>query len=225
VLGVLAVLALIHLARGLLSDAQDQDLVWALAFVPARYGPGGADIAGGALARFMSPVTHMLLHGDISHLLINGAWLLVFGSPIARRLGPVRFLLFLGFCGICGALTFWLLNPELEVPMIGASGAISGLMGGLLRVLFSVLDRRRSGSADVDVQDVPRLTLRQVLTDRRAMGTIIIWVALNVALATGLGDYAPGAVAWEAHLGGFFAGLLSFALFDVAPAGRGSPAN
>jgi membrane associated rhomboid family serine protease len=158
----------------------------------------------------------MLLHGDLSHLLINSVWLLVFGTPIARRLGAVRFLLFTLFCGLSGALVFWIFNPGLDAPMIGASGAISGLMGGLFRFLFNALDQRRSGSITPGVQDVPRMSLRQTLADRRAMGTIAIWVALNVALATGLNDMGAETVAWEAHLGGFLAGLCAFGLFDGA---------
>ncbi len=223
VLSVLAVLAAIHLVRSLIGEVNDQELIWSMAFVPARYGTDGAELPGGSIARVTSLFTHMLLHGDWSHLLINSAWLLVFGTPIARRLGPVRFILFALFCGVCGALTFWIFNPGLEAPMIGASGAISGLMGGLFRFLFNALDQRRRGGVATGAQDVPRMSVWEVLRDRRAAGTIAIWVALNVALATGFSDLAPGTVAWEAHLGGFFAGLLGFGLFDVSPEPSAQP--
>jgi len=218
VLGVLVLLAVVHLARSLLGEAQDEDVIWALAFVPARYAYGGSDLIGGELARFTSPVTYMLLHGDWSHLLINGVWLLVFGTPIARRLGPVRFLLFTVFCGLSGALAFWIFNADLAAPMIGASGAISGLLGGLLRFLFNALDQRRRGSMGPGAHDAPSMTFRELLADRRALGTIVIWLALNLGLATGLGtEGGPETVAWEAHLGGFIGGLCAFGLFDAAP--------
>jgi membrane associated rhomboid family serine protease len=221
VLAVISVLALIHAIRSLLSADQDDELLAALAFVPARYDTGGDELPGGGLARLTSLVTHMLLHGDVVHLLINSAWLLVFGTPIARRLGTARFLAFLAFCGACGAATFWLFNPHLNAPMVGASGAISGLMAGVLRFLFNALDLGHAGLMEAGTAPVPRMTVGQLLRDRRALVTIVIWLALNFALVLGVGDIAPpGAIAWEAHLGGFTAGLLTFGYFDRPPALR-----
>jgi len=222
VLASIAMLALIHAGRSLLSTAQDEDLLVALAFIPARFLPGGDELPGGEIARYTSFLTHMLLHGDVVHLLINGAWLLVFGSAIAQRLGSARFFSFSAFCGVCGAATFFLFNPELDAPMIGASGAISGLMGGVLRFLFSATERGYPGLLQSGTMPVPRMTVARMLSDRRAVLTIIIWMGLNFALAFGVGGVAPpGGIAWEAHLGGFWAGLLAFGFFDpVRPPGR-----
>ena len=75
------------------------------------------------------------MHGDVLHLIVNSAWLLAFGTPLVRRMGSIRFIAFSAVCGIAGALVFWALNPGLLAPMVGASGAISGMMGGLLFVL------------------------------------------------------------------------------------------
>jgi membrane associated rhomboid family serine protease len=215
VLAFLAGLALVHGLRSLLSEEQDAVLILSLAFIPARYGPIGSELPGAPLASVTSFVTHIFLHGDITHLMVNSAWLLVFGSVIARRVGTLRFLLFSLVCGAAGAVGFLCFNPGLGVPVIGASGAISGLMGGVMRFLFSALDYGDGRLLRERPWVIPRMSLRQMVRDRRAAAAIGAWILLNFLVSLGLGGLAaPGAVAWEAHLGGFVAGLLSFGLFD-----------
>jgi membrane associated rhomboid family serine protease len=215
VVGLLLALALVHVARAFLSDMADAYVVLSLGFIPARYGPELFDVPGGSVASVTSFLTHMFVHGDPLHLLVNSAWLLAFGTPVARRIGSLRFLLFTMVCGVAGALTFLALNPGLAVPMVGASGAVSGLMGGLLRFLFNAFDRGGAGLVPDGARDVPRMDLGQMLQDRRVLFTIGIWVALNFLFSLGFGGIAePGAIAWEAHLGGFFAGLITFGAFD-----------
>lgn len=215
VLALLAAFALVHGARLFLTDLADAYVVLSLGFIPARYGEEALDLPGGAVSSITSFVTHMFVHGDPLHLLINSAWLLAFGAPIARRIGSLRFLLFSLLCGVAGALTFLALNPGLLAPMVGASGAISGLMGGLLRFLFNALDRGGAGLIPEGARDVPRMDLGEMLRDRRVLLTVGIWVLLNFIFSLGFGGVAEsGAIAWEAHLGGFFAGLLAFGAFD-----------
>lgn len=215
VLGVLAAFALLHAVRAFLTDMQDAYVVLSLGFIPARYGSDVYEIPGGSVASVTSFITHMFVHGDLLHLLINSAWLLAFGTPIARRIGSLRFLLFSLVCGVAGALTFLALNPGLPVPMIGASGAVSGLMGGLLRFLFNAMDRGGPGLIPEGAREVPRMDLGEMLRDRRVLFTVGIWVLLNFLLALGFGGVDDmGAIAWEAHLGGFFVGLLTFGAFD-----------
>jgi len=215
IVGLLAAFALIHGVRAFLPDMDDAYVVLTLAFIPARYGPEIFELPGGSVASVTSFVTHMFVHGDILHLLINSAWLLAFGAPIARRIGTFRFLLFSLLCGVAGALTFLVLNPGLLAPMVGASGAISGLMGGLMRFLFNALDRGGAGLIQEGAREVPRMDLGEMLRDRRVLLTVGIWVLLNFLLSLGFIDVGEGgAIAWEAHLGGFFAGLLTFGAFD-----------
>lgn len=215
VLGLLLAFGLVHVARVFLSEMADAYVVLSLGFIPARYGSEGFELPGGALTSATSFLTHMFVHGDWLHLAVNSAWLLAFGAPMARRLGSLRFLLFVLFCGVAGALTFLALNPGLVAPMVGASGAISGLMGGLLRFLFNAVDRGGAGVVPEGARDVPRMDLGQMLQDRRVLITVGIWVALNFLFSLGFGGLdGMGAIAWEAHLGGFFAGLLAFGLFD-----------
>lgn len=218
VMGLLIAFAVVHIARAFLSEYTDAYLVLSLGFIPARYGPEVFELPGGILTSVTSFLTYMFVHGDPFHLLVNSAWLLAFGTPVARRLGSVRFLVFSLLCGIAGALTFLAFNPGLLAPMVGASGAVSGLMGGLLRFLFNTFDRGRAGVVPEGARQVPRMDLSEMLQDRRVLTTIGIWVALNFLFSLGIGDFAePGTIAWEAHLGGFFAGLLTFGAFDRQP--------
>lgn len=217
VVALLGLLVLVHVALSILPEPQWAHIVEILAVIPARY-VGLADIVpGGRIAAVTSPVTHMLVHHDISHLVINSAWLLAFGSAMANRLGAARFLLFALLSGLSGALAFVLVHLFDNTSMIGASGALAGLMGGAFRFLFSAFD---DGGADAfrgDQSKIRRMSLGELFRDRRAQLAIGFWIALNFVTAL----IAPwftsaGGVAWEAHLGGFLFGLLAFGLFDRA---------
>lgn len=219
VTGLLAAVIGVHVARQFLSPDTDNWFVALMAFIPWRYDGGAAELPGGTTAAATSFLTHMLVHGDIVHLAFNSAWLLAFGGAIAKRVGAARFLAFVAFTGIAGALAFLSFNFGLAVPVVGASGAISGLMGGTMRFLFSALD----DGGVAQLRDRPRsvrlMTLIETLLDRRVQFATAIWLILNVLAVFGLGTGgAAGAIAWEAHIGGFLAGLLTFGWFDLANA-------
>ena len=93
----------VHVLRWVLPTEQDAWLTAALAFIPARVGGFAADLPGGQVAAVTSFVTHQFVHGDLAHLLINSAWLLAFGTPVARRTDAARFLVFFLLTGIAGA--------------------------------------------------------------------------------------------------------------------------
>jgi membrane associated rhomboid family serine protease len=201
----------VHLGRGLLTEAADERVLQLLAFIPGRIGVRAAQFPGGRMAEVTQFVTHIFLHGNLAHLFINTAWFLAFATPVARRIGTLRFLALFLLCGIGGALLFL---PFSAAPMVGASGAISGLMGAALRFLFLPMN---DGDADAMAGETrpPLLPLSQALTDRRILVAVAGWTALNVLAARGaeliLDDMS---IAWEAHLGGFFTGFLTFGLFD-----------
>jgi membrane associated rhomboid family serine protease len=219
VLGVLAVLVLVHVVRSFLPADDDLWLVLASAFIPGRYGPMGWELPGGETALFTSPLTHMLFHGDWIHLALNSAWLLAFGGAIAERTGTLRFLLFFVLCGLAGAAAFYAANSTLVQPMIGASGAISGLMGGTLRILFPALDSGGFRRLREDPRSIPLMPLREALTDRRVLMTSAVLVVVNVLTIIGFGTAQNSAgIAWEAHLGGYVVGLITYGLFDNASA-------
>ena len=141
-------------------------------------------------------ITAMFIHGGWAHASMNAVGALAFGAPAARYLGLGAkgslgfFLLFLA-CGVLSSLGYALLHLHDLRPMAGASGAVSGLLGASTRLL----ERRQS---------------RSPLATRTVVASTAAWIVINGAMG-GL-HYAPGmgevSVAWEAHIIGYFAGLL-----------------
>jgi membrane associated rhomboid family serine protease len=189
-------------------------------FVPARYDSNPffeGVLPGGPLASYWSFFTYALLHGNLAHLGFNAVWLLAFASPVARRFGTVRFLLFFAVATGAGALAYLFVHPKSLLPMVGASAGISGLMGGAARFVFEPggsLDAWRVNPATADhVQAAPLLV---ALRRRRVLTFLLTWFGLNLlfGIVSVPGVSAGMTVAWEAHLGGFLAGLLLFDAFD-----------
>ena len=165
-------------------------------------------------------VTYSLLHANLSHIGFNVLWLLPFGSALARRFGSLRFFVFLAVTAAAGALAHLATHEHALAPMIGASASVSGAMAAAIRFAFvrgSFLSFSR-GDGDAAAR-VPALPLWQALRDRRVLSFLAIWFGVNIIF--GLGSIAVGSdavsVAWQAHIGGFLAGLLLFSLFDPVP--------
>jgi membrane associated rhomboid family serine protease len=179
------------------------------AFIPARYSPAflaahNAD-AGSLIGRALPFVTYIFLHGSWMHVIVNTVWLLAFGPVVSRRFGVLRFLAFFILCGIAGAAIQLACSWGSTDPIIGASAAISGLMGAAFRLLG------RDGGGVFRPQPLAPIFSRQILT------ISLVWVVINViAGVTGLGTGGTGVqlIAWQAHLGGYAAGLLLAGLFD-----------
>lgn len=217
VVGLVGVFVAVHVVRFLLPDQQAEWLIETLALIPARLGRT-AEVYGSPVTVFTQFFTHVLVHGDWAHLAINSAWFLAFGSPVARRTGTLRFLVFFFLCGIGGALAFVAVHPDLRSQMVGASGAISGLMGAAFRFLFRALSEGDTEGLAGETRHAPLESLGATLTSRRSLLAIAGWTLLNVAGAwAGLIEGVN--IAWEAHLGGFYVGLLTFGLFDRAAPG------
>lgn len=219
---LLAVLGLIHAVRDWLLPADtDRVLVWTLAFVPARYDTNALTdgiLPGGPGAEIWSFLTYALLHADWTHLGFNAVWLLAFASPVARRFGAWRFLLFFAVTIAGGALAYLLAHAGALAPMIGASAGISGMMGAAARFAFEPggsLDMWRGERSDAD--RVPAAPLLVALRNPRVLTFVGVWFGLNLLFGLGSVSFVSGEnqnVAWEAHVGGFLAGLLLFSLFD-----------
>lgn len=211
VLGLIVACVAIHLFRLYGLDArQDNDLILRFAFIPLRYSGGYAIDVEALLALF----TYSLLHGGYLHLGINMIWLAAFGSPLASRIGTLRFLLFWALTSLAAVLLHFVLQPFDPSPVVGASGAISGMMGAAARFGFHI-DRASGKPAFSGLV----LSIPQVLRSRTAVVFLVVWMAANVV--TGLGYGAPDGmarIAWEAHIGGFVAGFFGVFLFD-RPAG------
>jgi membrane associated rhomboid family serine protease len=216
-----ALLAVIHL-RMLLPADLEYWTIEVFGFIPRRYDPTlfAAPFAGGSGAKVWTFLTYSLLHANIAHLVFNVLWLLPFGSAVARRFGAVRFYLFMAVTAVAGALAHLVTHEHAIAPMIGASASVSGAMAAAIRFAFvrgSFLSLRR-GDADAAAQ-VPAQPLMRALRDSRVLGFLAIWFGVNIIF--GVGSIAVGSedvsVAWQAHIGGFFAGLLLFSLFDPIP--------
>jgi membrane associated rhomboid family serine protease len=163
-------------------------------------------------------LTYGFLHGSWTHVLLNTIWMIAFGPPVARRFGAVRFLIFMAVAAIMSALAQWASTPMSFAPLIGASGAVSGLMGAVTRFMFQ--PGAPLGPAGfmgrTHIETVPAASLRDVFTESRSHIFLGIWLVTNFVFGAfaqtfGLSDMP---VAWVAHLGGFVVGLLLFPLFD-----------
>ena len=141
----------------------------------------------------------MFMHGGLFHLGGNMLYLWIFGNNIEDRLGHLRFIVFYLFCGIVSAYAHAITDPDSLMPMIGASGAVSGILGAYL-LLF------------------PRATVYTLVflgffvTTVKIPALIVIGFWAIVQLINGListGVARGGGVAWFAHIGGFLVGLLT----------------
>jgi len=169
-------------------------------------------------AKLWTVLTYAFLHGSWTHVTLNSIWLIAFGPPIARRFGSAGFLLFMAVTAIASALAHWAISPMDFSPLVGASGADSGLMGAATRFMFQ--PGAPLGAFGVagrpGIETIPAASLRDVFVERRSLIFIVIWLGTNFIFGAGaqtLG-FSDMPVAWVAHLGGFFAGLLLFPLFD-----------
>ncbi len=223
VIATVVVLVGVHLFRVyVLSDAEDVQFLLAFAFIPARYDlatlPSGA-LPGGFAADLWTFFTYAFLHADLLHIGLNLAWLLPFGTALARRFGAWRYVVFMLVTAAVGALTHLVSHLGEMVPMIGASAAISGAMAAAMRFIFQdrgPLEMWRHGVGDGEAYRVPAAPLLATARDPRFLLFFAAWIGLNLLL--GLGTVSIGEpgqeIAWQAHIGGFIAGLLLFNAFD-----------
>jgi membrane associated rhomboid family serine protease len=202
VLGLLAALAIAYAAEALAPPQTYLAIIGRFAFYPSRYSAHFINThsydPGSLLDRAVPFVSYIFLHGSLTHLLINCVWLVPFGAIVARRFGGLLFFLFFLVCGIAGAATYLAFNWGSNAPVVGASGAISGLMAVGFRILrFPFVPEPTDGP------------LEPIFSSRIILGSAL-WVAINiVAGVTGLGaGPGPQVIAWQAHLGGYAAGLL-----------------
>ncbi|MDR3420154.1 MAG: rhomboid family intramembrane serine protease [Xanthobacteraceae bacterium] len=217
----------VHAFRMLmLTDEQDMKFLLAFAFIPARYDMDlvvGGSFPGGFGADLWTFFTYAFLHADLLHIGLNLAWLLPFGTALARRFGTWRYVAFMLVVAAAGAFAHLISHPGAMVPMIGASAAISGAMAAALRFVFQrggPLGVWRGEANNEDAYRVPAASLMATLRDPRFLAFLGVWLGLNALFGIGsisIGE--PGQqIAWQAHIGGFLAGFFLFNAFD--PVGR-----
>ncbi|HEY5595504.1 MAG TPA: rhomboid family intramembrane serine protease, partial [Nitrospiria bacterium] len=175
-----------------------------------RYGAIAAFIFGYPSSPFdlpaippsLSLVTSMFLHGGFMHLIGNMLYLWIFGNNIEDAMGHGRFIVFYLTCGVIAAMSHAMTDPQSAVPMIGASGAISGVLGAYLllypRARVMVL--------------IPLGLFTQ--TVYMPAGIVLgLWFLLQLVSSTASIGQGGGGVAWFAHIGGFVAGMVLIGFF------------
>jgi membrane associated rhomboid family serine protease len=185
----------------------NEKFTYAFSTVPAEI-LTGKDIATGVLEPTPVPVyftliTSMFMHGGWAHLLGNMLFLWVFGDNIENRIGHIRYLIFYLVCGIIASLSHvFVSGSDSLIPSLGASGAISGVLGGYLLLFPS----RRV-----------RVIMGRGITTVPAFVALGIWIVFQIISQLGVlgGDQGGGGVAYAAHIGGFIAGLALIKLFDI----------
>lgn len=199
----------IHFVREyLISTNSDSWIIWTFAYFPIRFTPEYFTVD---LATIASPLSYSLLHGSWSHLALNMIWLVIFGTPVAYRLGWKRSILFWVVTALGSVLMHTLIYFGDEIPLIGASGAVSGFLGGAARFGFrSDKANPRAGLKGPLYGPIESLKMRGVLP------FLLIWVIMNVAFGTNFFSLAGSvSIAWEAHIGGLLTGYFGIALLDI----------
>jgi membrane associated rhomboid family serine protease len=173
--------------------------------VPARYtNPSWAIAMGYPQDYFLSFVTNLFLHGGWWHLIINMWFLWIFADNVEGRMGHGRFIVFYLLCGVAATAIQWAYTPQLVFPVIGASGAIAGVLGAY----FFLYPYAKI------VLWVP-LFLLPIFIEIPAIAFIGVWVIWQMQKATTALMFNGGAsnIALWAHLGGFVVGMLIFRFF------------
>lgn len=196
------VCSLIFLNQMQLGQAAQQ-FIYTWGLIPARL-MGYAQLPFDAPPASWTLISSMFLHGSVAHLGGNMLYLWTFGDNVEDRMGHARFTLFYLMCGLAAAGTQILIDPASAIPMVGASGAIAGVLGAYL-VLFP--------HAMVYVY-FPYLGIQMV----RARYVLATWFLYQFVLGVADLGSSGGGIAFWAHIGGFVAGwLLAIILFRRAP--------
>ncbi len=201
-IGLIAANLLIYLNQMFLDPRESARFIDLYGLIPRELTRGEA-LVPHPFPLYASVLTSMFVHGGLFHVGGNMLYLWIFGNNVEDAMGPRRFVIFYFLCGIAAALSQIAVTPLSKVPMVGASGAISGVLGAYLllyphaRVLTLVFFW-----LFVRVVEIPALIV---------LGFWIVVQLLNGLLTAGIaaaGVEGGGGVAWFAHIGGFAAGLF-----------------
>lgn len=185
-----------------------QPFVYQWGVIPALFNLGDVPLSQ-VTAELPRLFSSMFMHGGIMHLLGNMLMLWIFGDNVEDRLGAFRYLLFYLLCGLAASGSQILMNPASQIPMIGASGAIGGVMGAYF-VSYP--------KSYVDTIFVFFFFIRRAWLP--AVTYLGLWFALNLLLALSTPTGAPGVAFW-AHIGGFGMGLVLILVFGRKRPKRG----
>lgn len=195
--GIIVVCTSIFIAMKIMPDQLSFSLLQRYGMVPIRYSvlQSGLPFDG-----YLSFVTNLFLHASWTHLLMNMWFMWIFGDNVEDRMGRLSFLIFYLVCGVFATLLQWYFDPMLDIPVIGASGAIAGV----LAAYFFLYPLER-----VIVFFPP------MLFHIPAIAFLGLWIILQLDSATTsiIFENVTIDVAWWAHLGGFVAGSVLYRVF------------
>jgi len=182
-----------------------QEALYFYGIVPLRYSDPELSAHFSAFEQYLPFLSSMFLHGGFLHILMNMWFLYIFGDNIEDRLGHIRYLVFYLFCGVAAGLVHLFTNWNSNIPTIGASGAISGVMGAYL-LLYP-----RSKILTL----IPIFFFFQFV-EIPAFIFLGFWLLIQL-FSAGLTPRNIGGVAFWAHIGGFVVGLVFIKIFDAIP--------
>jgi hypothetical protein len=200
-IGINVVFFLVQLAHG---AAQDH-FVYLYGLVPAKFTVPQVSAYFSLGQKILSLFTFMFLHGGFIHLIGNMWSLYIFGDNVEDRLGSARYIVFYLLSGLASGLIHLLFNAHSNIPTIGASGAIAGVMGA-----YFILYPRSRILTLIPIIFIPWFV------EIPAFFFLGLWFVLQLFNAAGSAGQAAG-IAWWAHIGGFVCGILFLKLFDRIP--------
>lgn len=190
VISLIAVHAILYLA---VDSGMKLKVFYTFGFIPSVF-TGNSDFGFTALA-LATPLTHMMIHGGWMHLFFNVVMGLALGIFFEKAYGTAATTKFFIICGIGGALAYLALNPFTTTPVIGASGATSGLFGAAIIMM---------------IRQNPHNPLAQKFGKKGPWPIIIFWGLFMVVM----GLMGGGDMAWQAHVGGYASGVILFTLIQ-----------
>jgi membrane associated rhomboid family serine protease len=201
---IIGVNVAVYLLQLTLGSGLDR-FIYIYGLVPARYTIPQLAAYFTVGQQAFSFLSFMFLHGGFWHLLGNMWSLYIFGDNVEDRLGPGRYLLFYLICGLASGMTHLLLNSHSNVPTIGASGAIAGVMGA-----YFILHPRSRILTLIPIFFIP------YFIELPAYFFLGVWFLLQTISAAGSAG-AGGGIAWWAHVGGFVCGIVFLKLLEMMP--------
>jgi membrane associated rhomboid family serine protease len=211
---IIAVCVLVFFWQLSLGTSGGEIAAYQFGMIPARlFGTAELEPTLVAVSAWATVLTSMFMHGGLMHLGFNMLFLWIFGDNIEDSMGHVRYLVFYLLCGVAAALTQAVINPASTIPMVGASGAISGVLGAYLLL-----------HPYATVRTFIFLGLFATMMHLPALIVLGLWFLLQLVSAA-FTEAGEAGVAFWAHVGGFVAGMALVPLFKKSDVKLFQPAR
>ena len=185
-----------------LGDYRGQAAVMQFGMIPARlFGYGEVSPAFAVVPGWATVLTSMFMHGGFMHLGLNMLFLWIFGDNVEDSMGHARYLVFYLLCGVAAAVAQGAINPTSTIPMVGASGAIAGVLGAYMLL-----------HPHATVRTLIFIGLFVTIVHVPALFVLGIWFLMQIVSGM-LPSSGEGGVAFFAHIGGFVAGMVLVPFF------------